>query len=156
MSFHVPERHRVRHGELASLPRHGNNGAFELPAVIPGRQLWTVASDGLGWEHVSVSVRQKKRVFIPTWKEMAHVKALFWDAEDVVIQYHPARSQYVNNHEAVLHLWRPVGVALPVPDANLVGRLDKCPQDLQVALQTPGMTLQKLRQAWGGVDAEHD
>jgi len=46
---------------------------------------------------------------------------LFWDAEDVVIQYHPAKSEYVNVHDNCLHLWRPVGVELPTPPRELVG-----------------------------------
>ena len=37
-------------------------------------------------------------------------KALFWDEDDCVIQYHPPRSEYVNNHQNCLHLWRPIGV----------------------------------------------
>lgn len=88
-------------------------------AAIPGpfRELTVVFSDGLGWEHVSVSTRAR----CPNWDEMCFVKNLFWAAEDVVIQFHPARSNYVNQHPFCLHLWRPAGVALPIPPAVLVG-----------------------------------
>lgn len=89
--------------------------------VVNTRRLVIVASDGLGWEHVSVSVRDGKRVRTPVWDEMAHVKDVFWDDEDVVVQFHPRRSEYVNCHENVLHLWRPVGIELPTPDPILVG-----------------------------------
>jgi hypothetical protein len=38
----------------------------------------------------------------------------------VVIQYHPAKGEYVNRHETTLHLWRPIGKEIP-PPKELVG-----------------------------------
>lgn len=91
-------------------------GRFVL--LTPTNRLMTVvASDGLGWEHVSVSLRDR----CPTWEEMCWVKSLFWDEEEVVIQYHHAKSQAVNYHPYCLHLWKPLGVTLPIPDVVLVG-----------------------------------
>ena len=69
------------------------------------------------WEHVSVSTA----VRCPTWEEMCHVKEIFWDPEDVVIQLHPPRSEWVNCHPYTLHLWRPIGIVLPRPPALTVG-----------------------------------
>ena len=61
---------------------------------------------GLGsWEHVSVSLPNRT----PTWEEMSKVKALFWEEEELVIQFHPPRSQYVNHCANCLHLWRHLG-----------------------------------------------
>jgi len=116
--FHVPHQYRVRNGRMASSDAAGNNGVFVIP--YPGRsmRLRTVASDGDGWEHVSVSM---SGLACPTWPMMAHIKRMFWDAEDVVIQYHPAESQYVNCHPFTLHLWRPVGQSFPTPPAWMVG-----------------------------------
>jgi hypothetical protein len=54
---------------------------------------------------------------------MAYVKDLCWDAEDVVMQLHPRKSEYVNNHPHVLHLWRPVDVEIPTPPSIFVGVL---------------------------------
>jgi hypothetical protein len=56
---------------------------------------------------------------------MCHVKALFWDPEDWVVQYHPAESEYVNNHPHTLHLWRPTAATLPTPPSILVGVKDE-------------------------------
>ena len=39
----------------------------------------------------------------------------------LVMQYHPAKSEYVNLYENRLHLWRPVGVEIPTPPKELVG-----------------------------------
>ena len=52
---------------------------------------------------------------------MSYVKRLCWDAEDVVVQFHPRESEYVNCHPHVLHLWRPKHVEIPTPPSILVG-----------------------------------
>ena len=62
--------------------------------------------DAQAWEHVSVHARRRLQSRIPTWREMCHVKDLFWDPDDLVLQFHPRRADYVNQHEHVLHLWR--------------------------------------------------
>lgn len=112
------EKSRLTHGLMASTPDMGNNGAFII-STPDGVCLKIIASDGMGWEHVSVSPYSKKRC--PTWEEMCWVKDLFWGSEEVVIQYHPARSEYVTLHDYCLHLWKPIGVDLPTPPAYMVG-----------------------------------
>ena len=52
---------------------------------------------------------------------MAYVKRICWDAEDVVVQFHPRESEYVNCHPNVLHLWRYKAAEFPTPPAILVG-----------------------------------
>ena len=117
--FHVPERYRVTSGPMASTSAAGNNGAFRLAlkARSEDRRVQVIASDGAGWEHVSVVWSRA----VPTWEMMCQVKALFWDPDDCVLQYHPPESDYVNAHPHCLHLWRPVGVDLPRPPAWMVG-----------------------------------
>ena len=114
--FHVPERLRLRGGRVGTDESFGNNGAFVVK-IAHGQLLYVIASDGGGWEHVSVSRRDR----VPTWDEMCQVKALFWGDDDCVVQFHPPRSDYVNNHSRCLHLWRPAGVALPRPPSLMVG-----------------------------------
>jgi hypothetical protein len=119
--FHVLEEYRITTGRVASSSEFGNNGAFELPPMRSGRKLFCIVSDGMGWEHVSVHVLDGKMLHTPTWSEMCYVKDLFWDAEDMVIQYHPRKSDYVNNHPHTLHLWRPTDQTVPNPPSILVG-----------------------------------
>lgn len=119
--FHVPEEFRLLRGRMGSDSTYGNNGRFVIPSVVTGRALLAIASDGLGWEHVSIHAEKGEGLFVPYWQEMVQVKDLFWDAEDVVMQLHPKRSEYVNNHPFVLHLWRPIGVEIPTPPKFLVG-----------------------------------
>ena len=116
------EAFRIRGGPLASDESYGNNGAFRI--LGPGSVLLlAIVSDGVGWEHVSVRPLKKNRT--PTWEEMCFVKDLFWYGEEVVIQYHPAESQYVNNHPHVLHMWRPTDGKIPTPPSILVGIKNK-------------------------------
>lgn len=77
------------------------------------------ASWGLGWKHVSVSIPMIKRT--PTWDEMCMIKDLFWFPEETVVQYHPAKTEYVNMHKYCLHLWRPIEKELPIPPKMMIG-----------------------------------
>jgi hypothetical protein len=111
----VPEKHRIKTGRLASPREFGCNGAFEFKHK--GVHFRAIVSDQMGWDHVSVSIGNAERT--PTWDEMCFIKQLFWDDEETVIQYHPKKSEYVNNHPYVLHLWKP-HVVFPVPPAIFV------------------------------------
>lgn len=111
----VPEQYRVKDGMLGSDESYGNNGLFMIP--FESYTLQVIASDGEGWEHVSVSLNNRT----PNWREMCHIKSLFWSEEDCVVQYHPPKSEYVNNHDHCLHLWKPVGKDIPMPPSILVG-----------------------------------
>lgn len=83
-----------------------------------------IISDGshpaVSWEHVSVHVRYRnlnRRIIFrtPSWDEMCRVKDAFFAPEETVVQYHPAKSDYVNLHPHVLHLWKPIDQDLPKP-----------------------------------------
>ena len=112
------EHHRVTRGALASDSTFGNNGCFMLP--YKGETFCVIASDGDGWDHVSVSLRSR----CPTWAEMCFVKALFFDPEETVMQLHPPKSQYVNMHKYCLHLWRPQNSRIPAPPTYMIGPLE--------------------------------
>lgn len=91
------ERHR-RNDILASRDCSGtNNGAFEFG------ELFVIASDGDGWDHVSVSRVDKT----PSWEEMCFIKGIFFKDDEVAMQLHPAKKDYINQHPYCLHLWRP-------------------------------------------------
>lgn len=117
--FHVPNKFRLRNGILGSDDSYGNNGFFVIPnRFAPGNKsvLAVQASDGDGWEHVSVSIEFR----CPTWDEMCYIKNIFWDDEDCVMQLHPPKSKYVNNHQFCLHLWRPISENILIPDSSMV------------------------------------
>lgn len=114
----------VGHSQFATERSSGMNGAFFIP--LDGAILNVIASDGsdwneLGlpgnpWEHVSVSLR----VRTPTWAEMDYVKRLFWETHETVIQFHVPRLHHKNTNEFTLHMWRQIGVEVPLPPIKCV------------------------------------
>lgn len=84
--------------------------------AIGPKRLNVIVSDGLGWDHVSVSRFDRKT---PTWEEMSWVKNTFFAPSEWVVQYHPAQIDYINKAN-VLHLWRPQGMEIPRPDPEMV------------------------------------
>lgn len=125
--FHVPNRYRLRaHPTHGSDDGMGNFGAFLIP-LGRGTQALVIASEGSPdrdplnqWDHCSVSIREDDSTRLPRWDEMCAIKDLFWDAADCVVQFHPPRSQYVNDHPHVLHLWRSVTHRQPLPPRWMV------------------------------------
>lgn len=114
-------RHRLRVGPFGSDDSFVFNGAFRFNLPGEVRPVCIIASDGLGWQHVSVSFGQLSDR-CPSWAIMCAVKDLFWEPEDVVVQFHPPKSNYVNNHPGCLHLWRCTdGRQQPLPPSILVG-----------------------------------
>ena len=79
-----------------------------------------VFSNGGGWEHVSVSFPNR----CPTWEEMCEVKDMFFYEEEIAVQYHPPRNEYVNMHPYCLHLWRLKKEGLLMPPSWMVGVKD--------------------------------
>lgn len=121
----VPEQYRLtKHAVYGTTADAGSNGVFIIPHhKIEGYYYNCLISDGLGWEHVSVTLMSTKRKVerCPTWEEMCYVKNIFWNDDEVVVQYHPAKSDYVSMHHYCLHLWKPIGQDLPIPPPFLVG-----------------------------------
>ena len=110
--FRDMERERLIHGTRGD----SGNGFFKV--FVGGKSFLVIASDGGGWDHVSVTTRNGKRC--PTWEEMCAIKDMFFYPEECVVQYHPAKSEYVNIHEHCLHLWRPQRKSVPMPPIEFV------------------------------------
>lgn len=115
---------RLRGGLMDSDESYGWNGSFRWQ-FGPKKIALVIASDEGGWEHVSVhlhkrNARGKVSTHTPTWADMCEIKDLFWKPEEVVLQYHPAKENYVNNHPNVLHLWRPTETTIPTPPKEFV------------------------------------
>lgn len=120
----TPEKYRLKRGPMGSTEAYGCNGVFVIPHYkISGYEINCIVSDGMGWQHVSVSLSSTRRKVdrCPTWEEMCFVKSLFWDDEETVMQLHPPKSEYVNNHEYCLDLWKPDSIIIPLPESIMVG-----------------------------------
>lgn len=130
MAWKIPEKYRTAQRKFGI--KGEPFGAFQIPSPDRSRitktDLMVIATcgmEGAEWEHVSVravkNFNGKIKNMLPTWDEMCFIKSLFWDDEDVVMQLHPKKSEYVNNHPFVLHLWRPLKSEIPTPPPILVG-----------------------------------
>ncbi len=97
------DKYRVRTAEVR---RHfgwygdGTCGMFSVPSPIDSGELKIIASCGGGWEHVSVSRKNR----CPNWPEMSFVKGLFFKEDETVMQLHVPSSEHVNDHPNCLHL----------------------------------------------------
>ena len=91
-------------------------GAFNVPSPIDHAPLVIVASSGGGWDHVSVS--RKNRV--PNWAEMEHVARLFFRDDETAAQFHVPASDHINIHPNALHWWRSQEAPFPRPPGIFV------------------------------------
>jgi len=143
--FRVPNEFRELEGPMASTPAYGKNGAFTVPHErLYKAHYQIIASNGEGWEHVSVHVVDRKQPRTPAWDEMCYVKSVFWDEEDIVVQFHPRKSDYVNLHPYVLHLWRQVGGDFPHPRSELVGWKSDEDELMHKGLARAGLTREQF------------
>ena len=87
-----------------------------------------IFSNGCGFEHLSVSTP----VRTPTWEEMCKMKEIFWEDDEICMQLHPKKEEYVNNHNYCLHIWKPIDKEIPTPPSIMVGiRKDHIEEDTE-------------------------
>lgn len=86
-------------------------GLYAEKMICPatGRDLTVVRSthrymkDGRPMDLIHISVSLPNRD--PNWAEMCFVKEKLLGDEMPAVQFHPPRSEYVNEHEHCLHIW---------------------------------------------------
>jgi len=93
-----------------------DGGAFKIPHPATGVFLQVIASNGGGWDHVSVSLPNR----CPNWREMEFVKRLFFKPDETSMQLHVPPSDHINCHPNCLHLWRPQEGSIPRPPEWMV------------------------------------
>lgn len=88
-----------------------------------------IFSWGCGFEHLSVSTPIKT----PTWEQMCFMKDIFWNDDEVCMQLHPKKEDYVDNMQFCLHIWKPINKEIPTPPSIMVGfRKGKELEDLEL------------------------
>jgi hypothetical protein len=95
---------------------NAGNGVFVFKSCVDGDPLRVIASDGDGWDHVSVSRIDR----IPTYEEMEQIASLIFQPDETAVQYHVPKSEHVNYHPFCLHWWRPTRDYLPKPPSIMV------------------------------------
>jgi hypothetical protein len=104
----------IRH--FGSVGDH-ETGAFLVPSEIDGGAMRVIASVSDGWDHVSVSRRNR----CPNWQEMEQIKHLFFNHDETAMQLHVPKSEHINCHPYCLHIWRPTDQEIPKPPPIMVG-----------------------------------
>lgn len=98
------------------------SGAFAFKLPDNPAAFVVVASNGDGWDHVSVSCRDADGERCPAWLEMDAIKRIFFRSAEVAMQLHVAEADHISVHPYTLHLWRPHGTkrAIPLPPKEFV------------------------------------
>lgn len=113
-NLHTLDHHRLRSAailkRMGSYGDHGN-GFFMVPSPVDSAEMFIMASDGEGWDHVSVSRKNR----CPNWPEMEHVKRLFFENYETAMQLHVPPNKHINCHPYCLHIWRPQHLEIPMP-----------------------------------------
>ena len=97
-------------------PGDETGGPFLIASPIDHAPLLIIASNNGGWDHVSVS-RQNR---CPNWREMEHIKRMFFRDDETAVQFHVPPSEHRNLHPYCLHLWRCQTQEFPRPPGNFV------------------------------------
>lgn len=91
---------------------------FLVPSPDDQMPMLVLVSDGHGWDHVSVSRKDRK---VPSWAEMEFVKRGIFRLNEVAMQLHVPPKDHINVEGVeVLHLWRPQHKGIPRPPKELV------------------------------------
>ena len=121
----------IKQNRYIEIKREGRDG---IGGVIYDKKtrvkLNFIMSWGAGWEHCSVSITDRyKRT--PSWEQMCFIKDSFWNEDECCIEYHPAKKDYVNNHNYCLHIWKPIDQEIPTPPSLMVGlKKDYSPEEM--------------------------
>lgn len=79
---------------------------FLIPTITANATISAINFKDDDFEHVMLNPKHR----LPTYEEMVSLKDIFWEQEEVAMQVHPAKSQYVNIEKYTLHLWRHRGI----------------------------------------------
>lgn len=112
-SFGLPQKYdEFRHPVGGSMGNE-QNGFI----ILPQKGLKIMFSNGMGWEHASVSRVSK----MPSYDDLTWVKQILWGANATVMQLFVPFDEHVNRHPYCLHLWRPLEDEIPRPPNVMVG-----------------------------------
>ena len=115
-------------------------GMFIVPSQIDKNDLKVIAAAGEGWDHVSVSRKNR----CPNWPEMDQVKKLFFHPKEVVVQFHIPEEDNISFHPFTLHLWRSWTQVYDLPPPEWVGPKNLSVDDLKRFTQIPPGLFRRL------------
>lgn len=102
--------------ELRAVGAMGDKSAGCFVVPCDGVELAVMASTGKGWDHLSISVKDR----CPTWGEMEHVRKLFSKSHEIYFQVGVPAKDHINNHPYCLHWWRRQNREIQLPPSIMV------------------------------------
>lgn len=122
------DQYRVTEGEGATTPEDGCNGHFKFKIGDAIIQVNASDRDIEGWEHVICAAFEKPKSNIisrltaqepepraPNMEETFAIKRLFWDDDESVCEYIPAKGSGMPMCMNARHLWRRTYSDFPMP-----------------------------------------
>lgn len=76
-----------------------------------------IASNGGGWDHLSVSRPDR----VPRWDEMESMRKIVFTRDEYAYQLGVPEREHINCHPHCLHWWRPQSREIPIPPKWMVG-----------------------------------
>lgn len=140
-NLNVFNQYRIK---LWGLYGDATNGKFIIPRKNKSGYYQVIASDGLGWDHVSACLLDNQKNLVERslrWEEMCEIKEMFFEEGIEVVQIHPKKEDYIDDHPYVLHLWRPNSLEMPLPTKNDI--LSNYKQEKELLLRQGGFYLIK-------------
>lgn len=120
-SFEHLEEFRCKDYSIWSSEKGDTFGVFIIR--IGSYALLCIVGDGHFWDHVSVTVRDKKGRQIkrlPNYNELCKVKNLFFEDDEIVVHYFVPATDHVNINDWCLHLWKHQQKPFPRPPMYMV------------------------------------
>ena len=77
IDLHKLDKFRLKDREREFYGCTGDSGNGVFKVYVGGKSFRVIASNGMGWEHVSVSPGSAQRKCCPTWDEMCAIKDMF-------------------------------------------------------------------------------
>lgn len=113
---------RIKDTGGSVIGKGGDGLSCQIPRVDGlSYDLCIIVSWGNDWDHVSIHAQALNgEQFTPFWQDMCYIKNLFFKHSETVVQYHPPSNVYINNHQHVLHLWRPQKTKIELPPIWMV------------------------------------
>jgi hypothetical protein len=100
---------------LAPFIYNSVSGAFAIP--YKSNILRVIASNAEGWDHVSVSLINR----CPNHEEMQFIYFMFFNPDEIAVQFSVPKEKHINCHPYCLHLWRQWGKPYDLPPPEFVG-----------------------------------
>jgi len=123
------EPFRVTEGEGATTSEAGMSGNFSFKLKDAIVQVSFAGDEIEGWEHAIAVCFDKPQSNIisrltstkepeprcPTNEEIMHIKRLFWEDDEAVVEIFPAKGNKTPWHTIARHLWRRTYSDFPMP-----------------------------------------